>query len=57
MMSLAMRYNPMPLVRLAEAFDHPDWLFELKHNGFRVLAHIEDHLPPGLTPRQCSRNE
>jgi hypothetical protein len=45
MVSVTMRYNPMPLVRLAEPFDHPDWLFELKHDGFRALAHIEDHQP------------
>jgi hypothetical protein len=23
----------MPLVRAPQAFDHPDWLFELKHDG------------------------
>ena len=31
----------MPLLRLSEAFDHPDWLFELKHDGFRALAVVE----------------
>jgi len=31
-------WRPMPLVRAPEAFDHPDWLFELKHDGFRALA-------------------
>jgi ATP-dependent DNA ligase len=31
----------MPLVRLPEPFDHPDWVFELKHDGFRAVAHIE----------------
>jgi len=30
--------RPTPLVRVAEAFDHADWLFELKHDGFRALA-------------------
>ena len=34
----------MPLVNLSEAFDHPDWLFELKHDGFRALAYVEGHL-------------
>jgi hypothetical protein len=38
-----MPYQPIPLVRLPEGFDHPDWLFELKHDGFHVLAHIEGH--------------
>jgi bifunctional non-homologous end joining protein LigD len=33
----------MPLVRIPDAFDHPDWLFELKLDGFRALAHIEGH--------------
>jgi bifunctional non-homologous end joining protein LigD len=33
----------MPLVRIPEPFDHPDWLFELKHDGFRALAHVEGH--------------
>jgi ATP-dependent DNA ligase len=31
----------MPLVRIPDPFDHPDWLFELKYDGFRALAHIE----------------
>ena len=22
-------------------FSHPDWLFEIKHDGFRALAYIE----------------
>lgn len=34
-------WRPMTLVRAPEAFDHPDWLFELKHDGFRVLAVVE----------------
>ena len=25
-----------------EPFDHPDYLFELKHDGFRAIAYIED---------------
>jgi bifunctional non-homologous end joining protein LigD len=33
----------MPLIRVPEAFDHPDWLFELKHDGFRALAVIDGH--------------
>src|SRR3954454_728050 len=28
--------------RKAEAFSHPDWLFELKYDGFRALAFIND---------------
>jgi bifunctional non-homologous end joining protein LigD len=29
----------MPLARLTEPFDHPDWLFEVKYDGFRALAY------------------
>jgi bifunctional non-homologous end joining protein LigD len=32
----------MPLARLHQPFDHPDWLFELKYDGFRALAHVAD---------------
>ena len=31
----------MPLIRVPAAFDHPNWLFELKHDGFRALTVIE----------------
>jgi bifunctional non-homologous end joining protein LigD len=41
----------MLLGRRAEAFTHPDWLFELKYDGFRALAYIEDG-----TCRLVSRN-
>jgi bifunctional non-homologous end joining protein LigD len=30
----------MELERVREPFDHPDWIFELKHDGFRALAHV-----------------
>jgi bifunctional non-homologous end joining protein LigD len=40
-LSLLATWRPMPLTRVAEAFDDPDWLFELKHAGFRALALIE----------------
>jgi bifunctional non-homologous end joining protein LigD len=33
----------MPLIRVKEPFDHPDWLFELKHDGFRALGIVEGH--------------
>jgi bifunctional non-homologous end joining protein LigD len=38
-----MLHRPMPLVRIPEPFDHPDWVFELKHDGFRALANIRGH--------------
>jgi bifunctional non-homologous end joining protein LigD len=28
---------------LLKPFDHPDWLFEAKHDGFRAVAHIDGH--------------
>jgi bifunctional non-homologous end joining protein LigD len=31
----------MPLARLPVPFDHPDWLFELKYDGFRALAYVD----------------
>jgi ATP-dependent DNA ligase len=33
----------MPLVRVPGPFDHPEWIFELKHNGFRALARVDRH--------------
>ena len=33
---------PMPLAQLRAPFDHPDWLFEVKYDGFRALAYVED---------------
>jgi bifunctional non-homologous end joining protein LigD len=32
------RIDPMKLTRVARPFDHPDWIFELKHDGFRAVA-------------------
>jgi ATP-dependent DNA ligase len=36
------RIQPMRLTRIAKAFDDPDYLFELKHDGFRGIAYIEN---------------
>jgi bifunctional non-homologous end joining protein LigD len=36
------QFQPMLLGRRAEAFSHPDWLFELKYDGFRALAFVDD---------------
>ncbi len=38
-----MLYRPMPLVRIPEPFDGVDWLFEVKHDGFRALAIVDGH--------------
>jgi bifunctional non-homologous end joining protein LigD len=36
------RFDTAQLSLVREPFDHPDFLFELKHDGFRALAHIWD---------------
>jgi bifunctional non-homologous end joining protein LigD len=33
--------QPINPSRIAAAFDDPDWIFELKHDGFRAVAYIE----------------
>jgi bifunctional non-homologous end joining protein LigD len=32
----------MRLARRPEAFSHPDWLYEIKYDGFRALAYVRD---------------
>src|SRR5690242_8840066 len=32
----------MPLARLHAPFDHPDWIYELKWDGFRALAYVNN---------------
>ena len=34
-------FQPMPLGRAREPFSHPDWIFEIKWDGFRSLVHVE----------------
>ena len=36
-------YSPMRLLRIPEPFDHPDFIFEPKIDGFRALAYIRGH--------------
>jgi bifunctional non-homologous end joining protein LigD len=43
--------EPMKLSRVAAAFDHPDFVFELKHDGFRCLAYIADGRCSLVSPR------
>src|SRR5262249_40698530 len=35
------RVRPLVLKRRAAAFDNPDWLFDLKYDGFRALFEID----------------
>jgi bifunctional non-homologous end joining protein LigD len=36
------RFKPLELIEQASAFDHPDFIFEPKYDGFRALAYIEN---------------
>jgi bifunctional non-homologous end joining protein LigD len=36
------RFDTAQLTLVREPFDHPDYLFELKHDGFRALAYISE---------------
>jgi bifunctional non-homologous end joining protein LigD len=36
-----LRFAPMSLVVMHEPFDHDDFIFELKYDGFRALAHVD----------------
>src|SRR6059058_2603088 len=38
---MSLQIQPMPLLKRPLPFDDPDWLFELKYDGFRALAVIE----------------
>src|SRR6266849_6102812 len=42
MRAMSLQFQPMPPPRQAAPFDDPDWVFELKYDGFRALAAIED---------------
>jgi bifunctional non-homologous end joining protein LigD len=33
-------FSPLPLRRLREPFDDPEWFYELKYDGFRALAYL-----------------
>jgi len=33
----------MPLVAVREPFNDPDWLYEVKWDGFRALAYVDGH--------------
>ena len=37
-----LRIQPINPARIAAPFDHPDWLFELKQDGYRAFAYIEN---------------
>ena len=37
-----MAFQPMPLWRKPLPFDHPEWIFELKYDGFRSLSVVQN---------------
>jgi hypothetical protein len=41
--ALPMKFTPQRLVRIPEAFNNADWIFEPKIDGFRALAHVQAH--------------
>jgi ATP-dependent DNA ligase len=36
------RIHPMRLRLVGKPFDHPDYIFELKHDGFRAVACMQN---------------
>ena len=38
---MSLPFQPMPLLKRAAPFNDPEWIFELKYDGFRALAVIE----------------
>lgn len=34
-------FQPLPLMRRPKPFSHSDWVYEIKHDGFRALAYLE----------------
>jgi ATP-dependent DNA ligase len=37
------QFQPMPLGRIRDPFSHPEWIFEIKWDGFRALLHSDKH--------------
>src|SRR4030095_5326756 len=36
------KISPIIPERRPDIFEHPDWLYELKHDGFRALAYLDE---------------
>jgi bifunctional non-homologous end joining protein LigD len=41
-MKKLLQIKPLILSRLRKPFDHPEWIFELKHGGLRSVAYVSD---------------
>lgn len=46
------KMDAMELVQQPAAFSHEDWIYEIKYDGFRGLAYVEDE-----TCQLVSRND
>ncbi len=58
-MSSLPKLSPMDLLQVPAPFDDPDFLYEVKFDGFRALASVEDDRCE-LVPRKgspCRRTE
>jgi ATP-dependent DNA ligase len=49
-------FRPIIPERRPDIFEHPDWLYELKYDGFRALAYI-DHGRCHLVSRRGNQLE
>src|SRR5262249_22990992 len=38
------KFQPMPLGRARTPFSHSEWIYEIKWDGFRALAYVDDGL-------------
>jgi ATP-dependent DNA ligase len=45
---------PMDLEQIRAPFDDDEWLFEIKHDGFRALAYIDNGHRAGFRISECS---
>ena len=34
-------FQPLTLARRPKPFSHPDWVYEVKYDGFRSLAYVQ----------------
>ena len=49
--------KPMLATLVKEPFDHPEWLFEVKWDGYRAIAEIQDGKVSLYTRNQISLNK
>ena len=52
-MSKLPRMDAMELVQQPTAFSHEDWIYEIKYDGFRGLAYVQDEICQLVSPTNC----